>query len=294
MYHVVSRPPCVRGQIVNDYNGKRLLRDDTRERLMNTKEHVISVMQTAWQEGWTRLRHPVFGMSMVVLPVVLAVIGPFRSDVYTFWQAVVLWALILWGCTIPAMFTRALVDASLTNVSFLKQGAISAAVFAGYATPLLHLILVDWQGMEPTLYPSWPKVALTCFISSFGVAGVRYVLFVQNMTPAASKAEGAALLDRLEISDPAQIIRMTVDDHYVEVHTDQGVERLLMRFADALRESGGLPGLCVHRSHWVHSSAVLGCRKDGARVFLTTRDGAEVPVSKTYRAEVENMGWLDV
>ncbi|MPQ95107.1 LytTR family DNA-binding domain-containing protein [Thioclava sp. JE_KL1] len=95
------------------------------------------------------------------------------------------------------------------------------------------------------------------------------------------------LLYRLEPDLRAPLIRLAVNDHYVDVVTEAGETSLLIRLADAIAETEGAPGLQVHRSHWVARDAVRGMRKEKGRVFLQMADGVEVPVSRTYQPQVE-------
>ena len=51
-------------------------------------------------------------------------------------------------------------------------------------------------------------------------------------------------------------------------------------------------GAQVHRSHWVARQAVTGSRSEKNKCWVTTADGAEIPVSRTYRAGAEAAGML--
>jgi DNA-binding LytR/AlgR family response regulator len=53
--------------------------------------------------------------------------------------------------------------------------------------------------------------------------------------------------------DRALVRWIEADDHYLRMHAPCGSARVLMRFRDALDEVSHLPGLRVHRSHWVMS-----------------------------------------
>ncbi|MDG4648233.1 LytTR family DNA-binding domain-containing protein [Roseibacterium sp. SDUM158017] len=85
---------------------------------------------------------------------------------------------------------------------------------------------------------------------------------------------------------------VSADDHYLRVHTTQGSSRILMRFGDALRELATLPGLRVHRSHWVALDAVSEVRPAGKRYVAVLQDGTEVPVSRSYLRDVRAAGLL--
>jgi hypothetical protein len=63
-----------------------------------------------------------------------------------------------------------------------------------------------------------------------------------------------------------------------------------MRFRDALEELSDLPGLRVHRSHWVMIDAVTEVRPDGRRHVAVLSCGTEVPVSRSYLGNLEIRG----
>ena len=90
------------------------------------------------------------------------------------------------------------------------------------------------------------------------------------------------LLERLPDELQGALWAVSGSDHYVDVHTDLGQASVLLRFSDALREVDCVPGLRVHRSHWVADEAVSHIRREGNRHFVVLRTGRELPVSRTY------------
>jgi DNA-binding LytR/AlgR family response regulator len=103
---------------------------------------------------------------------------------------------------------------------------------------------------------------------------------------------GAAILRRLPLERRGRLVRLAVQDHYVEVHTERGMHLLLMRLSDAIDEAEGVPGLRVHRSHWVALESIAAARREGGRVVLVLRDGATVPVSRAHVTELREAGVL--
>ncbi|WP_417307924.1 LytTR family DNA-binding domain-containing protein [Devosia sp.] len=100
------------------------------------------------------------------------------------------------------------------------------------------------------------------------------------------------LLDRLPHDRRGTLLHLAVADHYVDVTTDRGTTLVLIRLADAIRETAPEPGLQVHRSHWVALGAVTrGFRQDGKPV-LELSNGTIVPVSRTYLGAVKAAGLL--
>ncbi len=82
----------------------------------------------------------------------------------------------------------------------------------------------------------------------------------------------------------AELLRLSVQDHYTDVVTTRGHQLVLLHFADSLREVGNAKGLQVHRSHWISDADVMSLKKQARRLFIVTRDGSEIPVSRSYSA----------
>lgn len=90
------------------------------------------------------------------------------------------------------------------------------------------------------------------------------------------------LLERLKPENRGTPLHLTVSDHYTEVTTSRGRELVLLRFSDALNELGDVPGLQVHRSHWVAEAHVEALVRDSGRLSIRLKDGRQIPVSRTH------------
>lgn len=99
------------------------------------------------------------------------------------------------------------------------------------------------------------------------------------------------LLDRLPLGKRGPLTHLTMQDHYVEVHTDRGSELVLMRMSDAITETEGVDGLRIHRSHWVARAAVEGVERRGGKLLLRLRGGTQLPVSRSYSEAVRAAGF---
>lgn len=99
------------------------------------------------------------------------------------------------------------------------------------------------------------------------------------------------LLDRLPHEKRGPLTHLTMQDHYVEVHTDRGSELVLMRMSDAIAETEGVDGLRIHRSHWVARAAVEGVERRGGKLILRLRGGTQLPVSRSYSEAVRAAGF---
>lgn len=91
----------------------------------------------------------------------------------------------------------------------------------------------------------------------------------------------------------ATLWAISAEDHYVRVHTSKGSELLLMRFADAMNETGDLQGAHVHRSWWVALAGVSAVERKAEGGTITLKNGEMAPVSRKKRdalARLKAMG----
>jgi len=84
-----------------------------------------------------------------------------------------------------------------------------------------------------------------------------------------------------------------MEDHYLRIHTALGSDLILLRLRDAIAELGPVHGRQVHRSWWVADGAVASVERSAGKSTLVLRNGLNVPVSKTFRDQVKEAGWLD-
>ena len=112
-------------------------------------------------------------------------------------------------------------------------------------------------------------------------------------SPGADPAEaGPRILQRLSPERRGELRRLSMQDHYVEVATDRGVELILLRLGDAIAECAPVEGMQVHRSHWVARAAVLDAWRDGDRAMLALAGGERIPVSRGRVRALREAGWL--
>jgi DNA-binding LytR/AlgR family response regulator len=89
------------------------------------------------------------------------------------------------------------------------------------------------------------------------------------------------------------LLALEMEDHYLRIHTVLGSDLILLRLRDALAELGPSRGRQVHRSWWVAEGAIGSVERNAGRNVLVLRNGLRVPVSKTFREQVKEAGWLD-
>ena len=176
---------------------------------------------------------------------------------------------------------------------FQKSTTHAAGLFVLIYTPLLFLMTASGiLGHMPQAVPMphlfGSIVALAC------VLGVWSLVFGPSQTVLHRRPDVLPrLYGRLPEVGEHRVARITVQDHYVEVHmSDKRSHRLLMRFADAVNEMDQAVGFCTHRSHWVARDAVRAAVKDGAKEVVIMASGERIPVSKTYRDNLVSAGFL--
>ena len=102
---------------------------------------------------------------------------------------------------------------------------------------------------------------------------------------------GPSFLERIPDRLGRNLLHLHMQDHYVEVHTDEGSDLLLLRFRDALREVEGLDGAQVHRSHWIARAALDRVERRNGRIVLRLVNGREVPVSRSFAPRLRERDW---
>jgi hypothetical protein len=102
--------------------------------------------------------------------------------------------------------------------------------------------------------------------------------------------EPPAILDRLPHPQRGRLVALSVKDHYVEVLTDKGRSLVLMRLSDAMRETGCVAGLQIHRSHWVALDAVTRVVRSDGRVSVELASGDRLPISRGFLPAAKQAG----
>ena len=242
-----------------------------------------------------------FWTTFALVILLFAVTGPYgTSEKMTFgvrlgyWLIVhtVTWAIAITCAVIAEVLLRDRIDRTLVRMMI---GALVSALPIGFALGVIDFAFTGlWTEMNSGLHRALlalPLCALFCLLSY--VAMHRQI--AENSAPApepsATPATGSPELDilaRLKPQNRGPLVRLSVEDHYTDVVTTRGHELILLRFADALRELGGTPGLQVHRSHWIADAHVEQLRRDNGKLFVVMKDGTEIPVSRPNLDAVRN------
>jgi hypothetical protein len=147
-----------------------------------------------------------------------------------------------------------------------------------------------------------PSIALNIFVIAWGIFVLRRQIGLElpsgyrrrDTDETDEDVPTTRLHRRLSDLEGVEIMRLSANDHFVDVSTDRGVETLRLRLGDAIDEMDPIAGICTHRSHWVALSAVVGVENVGAnKTFVILRNGDRVPVSRKYRPRLVEAGLLE-
>jgi hypothetical protein len=242
------------------------------------------------------------------LAIVMAVTGPFGLYgyvslgvrlIYFGATAVLIWLQVL-GCAVLLSQVEALQRWSIASRMAL------AGVLAAIPGTIEIIVLNSWL-VRPTPF----RVALeiypqTAFLTV--VISVLVGLFIEQRLHADADNERARVAALPPADVPADtvpdffrrmppalgrdLLALEMEDHYLRIHTALGSDLILLRLRDALAELGPARGRQVHRSWWVAEGAVASAERDARRPLLVLRNGLRVPVSRTFRDQVKQAGWL--
>jgi len=222
----------------------------------------------------------------VLATVLCAVAGPFGTlDALSPVPRLAYWALVSGVSTLGSLLLI------LNGPYRLGRAVLYVLGLSGFLHMLNAWVFGEWQG--------WALFGYLLGVVGVTTAVVYGAVFLVKAahppTDPAPSETGTGLnpfLRRIPIEQRGTLQRLEAQDHYVLAVTDKGQSLILIRFADALAEVSTLPGLQVHRSHWVSPEAVMRSRRDNGRDLLDMADGAAVPVSRKFKPAAKEAGLL--
>lgn len=230
---------------------------------------------------------------------VLGVIGPFGSffnDVLAmrvaYWASVFLVCGLVLGLAFRMLAPRAY-RAGVPAWAWIPAMALVAGVPLAAITRLMAALLwpairesvglIEWYGQT--------VLVVLAYVAVFGLLRARKEPPVDGPDGVGSKAP--RILRRLPPRLGQDLLCLSMEDHYVRLHTVQGSALVLMSLGQAIEEVRGLEGLQVHRSWWVARGAVEGVVEDGRKLRLRLKGGIEAPVSRASVSRLRAAGWLE-
>jgi hypothetical protein len=264
--------------------------------------------QSALRELQATLTSPRYWLTVGVVVLVFWITGPFGTlAAMGPIKRLAFWLLLHGAAFTIATVSAVAADRGLTpllrnKLARMMIGSLLAALpIGGWIVILQSGLMGDPATFDDFIRQvavSLPLCVLFCVLV-YLTAGQREAetppaIAPQDATPilassdAAEMPEPPPLLARLKPETRGRLLRLSVQDHYTDVVTSRGRELILMRFSDAIKETGATRGLQVHRSHWVSDDMVRRLSRGPGRLTLELTDGSEIPVSRTYATEVRD------
>lgn len=253
---------------------------------------------------------PRFWAVMMTMALVLGIAGPFGTQAQmpllprlAYWLAIGLTTFLAGYVAIGIMVHYLLGDIGTKPVRLAIAGFAAGVPVTAIVRLFNHALFDDPFGT--------PAEILGFYINCSLISAAISLLFgLADISPGQQRSETGlakiaaseattqqtearpAILDRLPAHLRGKLLYMSMQDHYVDVHTDKGSTLVLMRLADAIAEARSVDGLQVHRSHWVARAAVAGAERSEGRLSLRMSDGALIPVSRSYLAAAREAGLI--
>lgn len=223
-------------------------------------------------------------MIWLAITAVAAVSGPFGTlDAMGIGGRVLYWGGVA-GISIGLSLVASLLTERLGPAGAIGIWVGLVLVISGGAHLVNSYVFSAWGGVVDWLY-------LTGIVGLVTAAVHLVIWGISAREDVERVSEVATFLRRLPIEFRGPLVRIEAQDHYLNVVTARGQTLILMRLGDAMGELVG-QGLQVHRSHWIAPAAVEKHRREGGRDLLVMSDGADVPVSRSFRGAAQEAGVL--
>lgn len=225
--------------------------------------------------------------------------GPFGTYATMAWQIrLMYWGSVITGGLVIGIIARGLMMAKFGTRAPVRFDLGVSLIVSSILGPIIWA-LRGW--LDPMLAHSdlsLLSISLNTFLIVAGIIVLRRLIGFEHPTGYGGQTPEDApeprLKRRLSGGIGSEILRLSANDHFVDVATTAGQETLRLRLADAIAEMEPVRGICTHRSHWVALSAITGLeRENGGKVFIRLSNGDRVPVSRKYRSGLEMAGWIE-
>lgn len=212
-----------------------------------------------------------------------------------FWLAHVLLPIALLAGVQAGMGRLSVLDAVSPWLRVALAGAAGAVLFAPVALALDGVLPLP-AGMADG-GPWWRELggevlalAPPMMLAWLGINAPRLLRFdpvaprPAEPEPPEEAAHACAFWERVPPRLGRDLVSVSAELHYLRIVTVAGDALVLHSFGRALPCLEALPGLRIHRSHWVARAHVVAVERAGERVSVRLSSGARLPVSRAYRA----------
>lgn len=231
---------------------------------------------------------------------ILALLAPYETGAifdaterYVFW----IWSSVAGALTLTA-FDR--VATALGREHGIAGPLSAAASVVAAAVPITLIVYASAPAIDDgtKLLPFWslfPSVLVLCIPLQIVLVLLGRTTPRQTVSAAPSNAapSRSPLFDKIPARLGRDLLCLKIEDHYLRVYTAVGDTLILMSMSDAEACLVEADGQRVHRSWWVARAAVKAASTSDNAVRLTLVNGLEVPVSRSRRQALRDLGWLN-
>jgi len=257
-----------------------------------------NAMRLALREMHRLSRQPRLWLVLAAISLLIGLVGPFETFEHPLGPRLVYWTVIVVTTgalgTLITLLTLALLPQHWPHTAVAALGGLLAGAPIGCLVWFINHLAYGPQDDGMSL----GALVAYCIPIAGLVTAVGHVLGAAIVPqPAAAPLAhpgppAPPLLDRLPLPQRGRLLHLAVNDHYVDVTTDKGTTLVLIRLSDAIRETAPVPGLQVHRSHWIALDAVRRAARRSGKPVLELENGREVPVSRSFLAATRAAGLL--
>lgn len=244
------------------------------------------------------IRHPKVMTLTCVFAVLLALPGSaaFSSEV-PLWARICLnlMSVYLFAILFPALLRETRVWASRSSLTTIYEPAVtvSAAIIVTLTVESVVVLIVGhsdrsrWDLARKLLIEAcfW-QLHVTLMLLFVGPA-IRAKEAAQKAAASTASTESEA---RIRIGNthfaPEKIRRIETDGHFLIVHTEDGITRVLASM-NSIHDGLDDFGIQVHRCHWVAFRELGAVRRNGRSFAMVTRSGHDVAVARERRKSVD-------
>lgn len=238
---------------------------------------------------------------MVAIGAFLSFTNPFgATGNLPWWGGFLYWTLLVAeGWFGGTMIARG-IEVFLPRINLIVNRVVATALVSFVVAGTIILIQLAINQLVPVSY--WPTLYILVLGISIGIAAVAWLTdraFADQRPGAVTHAAPAGAPQPVRFMERlpgklkgAVIYAVSSEDHYLRLHTSKGADLILMRLSDAMTELEGLEGAQTHRSWWVARDAVESVKRDGEKITLMLKGGAEAPVSRANVKTLREAGWL--
>lgn len=227
----------------------------------------------------------------MVIGVVATLAGPFGTyEAMTLSQRAMFWMVFVGLSIAVGRGIRVWIESLVPTGRTWLLEAVHLVVIVPVITLMVLWLAPKMPGAGVMGPPSVVTVAWHVLAISLVLLGFRRAVRIE---PALCPDEEMLprLAERLPRERRGPILRLSAQDHHVEVVTTEGTEMLRMRLSDAIREMEPIEGYSTHRSHWIAREAIERVERAGAAKWqVVLCNGDQVPLTRRYRPALEAAG----